>query len=200
MIITEKNVDMIAGKLERFFRPERYFREWHNFRGGMKPRIKHNYVCGQRIENYYGNIAIRRCPIAKEGVIIDMTENDHDVFSVGDVILFKGNRIIHRSRTFASIGKYCYTCYQIVAPSEPDYAYVVDEATKYAESSKYYADMYYEDYAEYCDRFDDESADAEDEDFDPEDDDGPEMGYDLDPARDFQCFDLPPEAHYGPIP
>lgn len=201
MIITEKNMNMVAGRLRKFFNSDRYFREWHNFRGGLKPRIKHNYFEGERIENYYYNVSTRMNRYGS-AFIVDLNSDEADVFTVGDTVLFKGNRVIHKSVMPMKDTRYCYTCYQIIAKSDPDYDEVANyaESSKhcadmYAESSKYYADMYYEDYAEYCDRFDDEPADI-----DPEDDDGPEMGYDLDPARDFQCFDLPPEAHYDPTP
>ena len=118
--VTEKNYKQVCGKLEKFF-AHRHFREWHRFRGGMKKRISHKtgVVFSYNRPDVYVENKIRDAKTEwLDGRFCVRYDNGSSSFciSVGDEILFCGNRVIIKQKDciFNEYGcYYTYMCFQI---------------------------------------------------------------------------------------
>lgn len=121
MKITKKNYKQVCRKLEKFF-SHKSFIEWHTYRGGLKKRIS-------------DNIAFEPNDIKRQKLkIIDAKTRDNGAIvffnyvlgeskltgihriSIGDEILFCGNRVIIKEaqKYYKSYGiSHLYCCYQI---------------------------------------------------------------------------------------
>lgn len=121
IVVTEKNYNEIRAKLSRFFK-HKEFVVWHCFKGGMRKRIRHyvrfNKYNSEAIDvmrKYYNVRFISECNDHYCGIRMDSQSGF--VILPGDVILFLGNRIIHRGEFPVPVGggkRYCYMCFQIM--------------------------------------------------------------------------------------
>ena len=127
MVITEKNITQIAGRVKKFIKPDRTYRVWHRWSGGMKKRFnpnilttygeKHNTMSGEccNFEFKYDSDCKVICITFEEprceGCAIDCCGI---CLHVGDKIEFYGNRINVRIPSIITRSDYCYQTIQII--------------------------------------------------------------------------------------
>lgn len=134
MKITEKNIDMINGRLKKFFVGGRNFYEWHTFSSkrcmskGKVSTKEDDFLRSNKREKgkvYFTKLVVRNYQFYKDSKEIEIIFSDRILgyeeyycyLTIGNEILFKGNRIITKEKDsiFQKEGKnYAYSCYQIL--------------------------------------------------------------------------------------
>lgn len=134
MKITEKNIDMINGRLKKFFSLDFHFYEWHTFSSkkcmskGKVSTKEDNFLYLNKRKTHkrvFTKLVVRSYRFYKDSKEIEIIFSDSILgfnesncyLTIGDEILFKGNRIITKEKDsiFQKEGKnYAYSCYQIL--------------------------------------------------------------------------------------
>lgn len=131
--ITEKNFDWISSRIKKFFEGKSIV-YWHNFDCGSKRHIQGDFVMRygesyhtRPIYRYAGvEVEIKKeLPIIKDekltfsryGIVLHFNQNCGDVFGLGTLVGFAGNRIHIRSHSLLPDKKYIYDVYQLWDPN-----------------------------------------------------------------------------------
>lgn len=134
MKITEKNIDMINGRLKKFFSLGFHFYEWHTFSSkkcmskGKVSTKEDNFLYLNKRKTHkiaFTKLVVRSYRFYKDSKEIEIIFSDSILefnesncyLTIGDEILFKGNRIVikHKGTIYRREGKdYEYICYQIL--------------------------------------------------------------------------------------
>lgn len=136
MKITEKNIDMINGRIKNFFRWGCKFYEWHTFsskkcmsKGKVSTKEDDflNSIKREKVKIDFTKLVVRNYQFLKDSKKIEIIFSDRILsceeyyyycyLTIGDEIIFKGNRIITKEKDsiFKKEGKkYVYSCYQIL--------------------------------------------------------------------------------------
>lgn len=130
MKITEKNIDMINGRLKKFFSLGSHFYEWHTFsskkcmsKGKVSTKEDDflNSIKRESEKRDFLKFKVKEYIFNKEEktIIIETLDEFYDesfyFLEIGNEIIFKGNRIIIKEYfpIFKNEGKfYTYTCLQ----------------------------------------------------------------------------------------
>ena len=121
MKITEKNYKQVCKKLEKFF-SHKSFTEWHTYRGGLKKRINDNMAFWpddykrQKLKIIDAKTRDNGAVVFFNYVLGGSKLTGMHRISIGDEILFCGNRVIIKEvqKYYKSYGiSHLYCCYQI---------------------------------------------------------------------------------------
>ena len=123
MVITEKNKAQVYGRIKKSFDGKDVV-TWHTFKGGMKKRIssytkgvfRYDDMLHQRlsVRHWFKKVIVEINTFGN--LLISLSDDDTVAVSVGDEILFLGNRIVIKKResSFREYGiNYSYQCIQI---------------------------------------------------------------------------------------
>lgn len=134
MKITEKNIDMVNGRLKKFFRWGCKFYEWYTFSSkkcmskGKVSTKEDNFLYLNKRKTHkrvFTKLVVRSYRFYKDSKEIEIIFSDSILgfnesncyLTIGDEILFKGNRIVIKQKgtIYRREGKdYEYICYQIL--------------------------------------------------------------------------------------
>lgn len=121
IVITEKNFNMVASRLIKFFDGADII-QWHSFDCGMKRHIPTDFIFINTIDGIKKHRSVYRYPsvsakikeyAGRKYVVIRLNNDCGLCYKVGDVVKFCGNRIQTRTKFLGIDFKWCYETYQL---------------------------------------------------------------------------------------